>query len=74
MHNPKYLALSRHRVAEALMMDGTTDGMTHAEMRALMKKHFLELLAKRREEIELNGRLSALNIEGLRTWAAIRRA
>ena len=115
MRNPKFLALSRHRVyylrwplpkaldprhrpntikvslrtrdpkralflaralsvaAEDLMMAGATDGMILSEMRALMKKHFAERLAEQKEAIDLNGRLSTLALDGLRTGAAIAR-
>jgi hypothetical protein len=115
MRNPKFLALSRHRVyylrwplpkaldprhrpntikvslrtrdpkrapflsrtlsiaAENLMMAGTTDGMKLTEIRALMKEHFAGLLAKQKEAIDLNGRLSAETIEGIRWTAAAAR-
>jgi integrase len=66
-----FLARSLTVAAENLMTDGATDGMTLGEIRAVMKKHFTELLIARRERIAANGRLSMPELEALRNSAAI---
>lgn len=62
----RYLA----HIAEILTARGMASGMRYDEVRATLKKHFAELVAKRKAGIAENGRLGQREIASLENGAA----
>ncbi|MDG4887298.1 site-specific integrase [Mesorhizobium sp. WSM4887] len=61
------LSLARHLsyVGQALMKQWSASGMRYDEIRASLRKHFQELLARRKSEMAAQGRLSVMHVGAL---------
>lgn len=61
------LSLARHLsyVGQALMKQWSESGMRYDEIRAALKKHFQDALARRKSEIAAEGRLSVIHVGAL---------
>lgn len=64
-----HLARSLGYSAERLIARGAASGMTYEEVRALLKKHFTDLLERRKAQIAEAGRLDRETIAGLENGA-----
>ncbi|WP_137933571.1 site-specific integrase [Mesorhizobium comanense] len=61
------LSLARHLsyVGQALMKQWSASGMRYDEIRAALKKHFQDALARRKSEMAAEGRLSVMHVGAL---------